>query len=65
MHHEKENTKRIEAKRLEIESAVKYCRENNCKGYRAIADLNLQYVKDPQTINSRLSGKVTTGDEKS
>ena len=27
-------------------------------------DLNLQYVKDPQTIDSHLSGKVTTGDEK-
>ena len=64
LHHEKLETKRMEEKKREIEKAVKYCRENNCKGYKTIATLNLKYIKDPRTINQHLSGNVITGEEK-
>ena len=63
--HERIHAKKIEEKRNEIERAVQYCRENNCKGYKAIAELDLQHVKDARTINQHLSGKVSTGNEKS
>ena len=53
----------MEAKTKEIEAAVKYCRDN-CKGYKAITDLSLQYIKDPRTINSHLAGEVLTRNEK-
>ena len=62
--HEKIHAKKIQEKRHEIEMAVQYCRDNSCKGYRAIAELDLQHVKDPRTINQHLSGKVRTGNEK-
>ena len=60
MHHEKELKKR-EEKKAEIEKAVAYCRANNCKGYKAIADLNLKLCKDPRTINHHLSREVVPG----
>ena len=62
--HDKIAAKRIKDKKEEIEMAVKYCRENDCKGYKAIKDLDLKYVKDARTINQHLSGKVATGNEK-
>ena len=43
---------------------MKYFRDNNCKGYKAITELSLVYVKDAWTINQHLQGKVVTGDEK-
>ena len=52
--HEKMNAKKMKLKQIEIEQAVKYCRENNCKGYKAIADLGLKSVKDGRTINQHL-----------
>jgi hypothetical protein len=64
LHHEKMSAKKMKVKQLEIEKAVKYCRDNNCKGYKAITDLGLQYVKDARTINQHLQGNVITGDEK-
>ena len=35
LHHEKVEAKRMEAKKREIEEAIKYCIDNNCKGYKA------------------------------
>ena len=61
MHHEKELKKKREEKKAEIEKAVAYCRANNCKGYKAIADLNLKLCKDPRTINHHLSREVVPG----
>ena len=63
MHHEKEIQKKREAKKKEIEQAVIYCRENSCKGYKAITDLNLKFCKDPRTINARLEKEVVAGEE--
>ena len=64
LHHEKVDAKKMNAKKTEIEHAVKYCRQFNCKGYRAIKELGLKYIKDARTINNHLQGKVITGDEK-
>ena len=55
----------MEMKQFELEQAVKYCRDNNCKGYKAIADLGLLYIKDARTINWHLQGMVITGDKES
>ena len=54
----------MEGKKREIEEAEKYCKKHICKGYKAIATLNLKYIKDPHTINQQLSGNVITGEEK-
>jgi len=58
LHHEKVDAKKMNAKKTEIEHAVKYCRQFNCKGYRAIKELGLKYIKDARTINNHLQGKV-------
>ena len=44
----------MDAKKKEIAEALNYCWKNNCKGYKAISALNLQYCKDPRTINAHL-----------
>ena len=64
LHHEKVSAKKMEVRNDEMRRAVQYCRDNNCKGYKALKDLGLQYVKDARTINQHLLGNVTTGDEK-
>ena len=61
MHHEKELKKKWEENKVEIEKAAAYCHGNNCKGYKAIADLNLKLCKDPRTINHHLSREVVPG----
>ena len=60
MHHEKELKKKRDEK-VEIKKVVAYCCANNCKGYKAIADLNLKFCKDPRTINHHLSREVVPG----
>ena len=61
MHHEKELKKKWEENKVEIEKAAAYCHANNCKGHKAIADLNLKLCKDPRTINHHLSREVVPG----
>ena len=64
LQHEKLGAKRKAEKSEEIERAIKYCKEHNCRGYKAISELNLQFVSDARTINKHLDGKVVTGNEK-
>ena len=64
LHHEKLHAKKMEDKNKELGRAVKYCKDNKCKGYKAITDLQLQLIKDPRTINQHLAGNVITGNEK-
>ena len=45
-------------RRVELQKAVDYCRQNNCRGYKALHDLDMKYVKSPLTINNALDGKV-------
>ena len=54
LHQEKENRKRVDAKKKKITEAVDYCYKNKCKGYKAISALNLQYCKGQRTINAHL-----------
>ncbi|CAB3988786.1 Hypothetical predicted protein [Paramuricea clavata] len=48
----------------ELNRAVDYCKENNCRGYKAISNGICPNIKDARTINARLDGKVITGKEK-
>lgn len=61
LHHERELKKKRDTKKKEIEAAVAYCRANNCKGYKAIADLNLEHCKDARTINHHIEKEVVAG----
>ena len=61
MHHEKELKKKREEKKAEIQKVVAYCHANNCKGYKAIADLNLKLCNDSRTINHHFSREVVPG----
>ena len=47
-------------RRAELLHAVAYCRENNCRGYKALKDPNYTYLflKSPLTINNALDGRV-------
>ena len=51
-------------RRAELQHAVAYCRENNCRGYKALRDPNYTYLflKSPLTINNALDGKVCPGE---
>ena len=45
----------IQKKRQDdISAVVKYCVENDCKGYKAITSGLFSTTKDPRTINRRL-----------
>lgn len=52
--HEKIEARQSKVRTEELKSAVKYCKDNNCRGYAAIATGLFPLVKDPKTINSRL-----------
>ena len=56
-------------KQAQLEEAVLYCTENNCKGYAALSTGRFPLIKDPRTINRRIEDKenqrkIKTGDEK-
>ena len=61
--HEKEKQKKKDAKTREMQEIIKYCEENNCKGYTAVKKMNLVHWKDPRTINTHLEKKIVTGEE--
>ena len=63
MHQDKLLKKERDEKKLEMERAVAYCKQNYCKGWKAISDLNLKYCKDPRTVNSHLIKDFDSGDE--
>ena len=52
------------AKQRQIEEAVKYCKENNCKGKKALSSGLFPLIKDHKTITRRLEGSVVHGNEK-
>ena len=56
--------KSYDEKQKQIEEAVKFCKENDCKGKKALATGNFPLIKDHKTITRRLSGKVIHGNEK-
>ena len=54
----------MDMKERQLQLAVSYCKENNCRGFAAISEGICPDIKDQRTINRRLDGKVTTGKEK-
>ena len=49
---------------IEMEEAVAWCKENECRGQKALASGLFPTIGCPKTINRRLDGKVVTGEEK-
>ena len=58
------NRKNYNEKLKQIEDAVKYCKENNCKGKSALKTGLFPLIKDHKTISQRLNGEVIHGEEK-
>ena len=56
--------KKIDERERQLEIAVQYCREHNCRGYAAISAGVCPLVKDKRTINGRLDGTIIAGKEK-
>jgi len=51
-------------KNKQLESAVQWCRENNVRGHAAIKTGQFSLIKDRETINRRLDGKIINGFER-
>ena len=51
-------------KMKQIENAIMYCQENNCKGKKALSTGQFPLIKDHKTITRRLDGDVVHGSEK-
>ena len=45
----------------QLTAAVQYCKDNNCKGYKALATKQFPLIKSPLTVNHHLAGKVSEG----
>lgn len=60
LHHERQDQRKRHAREEEMKRVLEYCREQNCRGYKAITELDLLYIKDPRTINQHLDGEVET-----
>ena len=56
--------KATEAKNEQLTRAVTWCKEHNVRGYTAIKSGLFPLIKDRQTINSRLDGKIVNGRER-
>ena len=53
--------KRINAKTEQLKAAVAWCIENGARGYAALKTGQFPLIKDRETINKRLDGKIITG----
>ena len=49
----------------QLREAVQYCLQNNVRGHAALKTGRFNLIKDRETINRRLDGKVKTGEERS
>ena len=56
--------RRIDNKEKQLELALQYCKDNNCRGFAAISSGIYPNIKDQYTINRRLDGIHTVGKEK-
>ena len=62
--HEKISKRRTKERESQLSAAVAYCRANNCKGYLAIKSGQFPLIKDPRTINKRLTNDEAVWSEK-
>lgn len=56
--------KRTNEKEEQLKAAEAWCRENGKRGYAALKTGQFPSIKDRETINKRLDGKVISGEEK-
>ena len=56
--------KHTDGKNRQLDEAVKWCNENKARGGSALKTGLFPLIKDRQTINRRLDGKVATGGER-
>ena len=52
------------AKNDQLQAAVQYCKDNNVRGHKALQTGQFPLIKDRETINRRLDGKIKTGEER-
>ena len=57
--------KHTNAKNKQLEDAVQWCRVNNARGKAALNTELFPLIKDRETINRRLDGKIKNGEERS
>ena len=50
-------SEKVSSKKEQLEKAIQYCRENDCKGYQALSTGLFPLVKSPLTINMYLTQK--------
>ena len=50
---------RVTARREEIKAAVNWCKEQRCRGFKAISSGLFPLIKDPRTINKYIDGVLT------
>ena len=50
--------KNINEKNLQIQEAVRWCKENSKRGHSALQTGTFPLIKDKETINRRLDGKI-------
>ena len=53
--------KYTDVKNRQIEEAVKYCIDNNMRGYKTLKTGLFPLVKDRETINRKLDGNIKNG----
>ena len=56
--------KSTNAKNEQLANAVEWCRKNNARGHSAIKSGLFPLIKDQETINRRLDGKIVNGNER-
>ena len=61
--HQKISRKRVKSKQEQILAAVHFCRDNHCRGTKALGTGNYPLVKSPNTINNQLDGKTPTPEQ--
>ena len=57
--------KRTNMKNEQLEAAVAWCVDNGARGHAALKTGLFPLIKDRETINKRLDGKIITGQERS
>ena len=51
-------------KSIAMEEAVAWCKENECRGQKALSSGLFPSIKCPKSTNWRLDGLIVTGEEK-
>ena len=55
--------RQVSRKKDQLKSAIQYCKDNNCRGFKALKTGNFPLIKSPNTINNHLDAKVAHPDK--